>query len=119
MGDAVRTVLSKYATFSGRAGRGELWWWVLALLIVSIVVEALDRGLGFHGGGPLSFVLGLAVLLPNIAVGVRRLHDIDRTGWWLLIGLIPIVGLITLIVFYVMRGTPGPNRFGPAPVPVG
>jgi uncharacterized membrane protein YhaH (DUF805 family) len=57
----------------------------------------------------------LAILLPNIAVGIRRLHDIDRTGWWLLLALFPVVGTIVLIVFYATRGTPGPNRFGDVP----
>jgi uncharacterized membrane protein YhaH (DUF805 family) len=119
MGDAVRSVLSKYATFSGRAGRGEFWWWVLAVLIASFVVGVIDNMLfptafdhGMGGGGPLSILLGLAVLLPNLAVSVRRLHDLDRTGWWLLIGLVPLIGFLVLLFFYVQRGTPGPNRFG-------
>jgi uncharacterized membrane protein YhaH (DUF805 family) len=63
----------------------------------------------------LSSIFSLAVLVPSIAVSVRRLHDIDRTGWWVLIGLVPLVGWIVLLVFHVQDGTPGPNRFGPDP----
>ncbi len=63
----------------------------------------------------MSGIYSLAVLIPSIAVSVRRLHDIDRTGWWLLIALVPLVGAIVLIVFHVLDGTPGPNRYGPNP----
>jgi uncharacterized membrane protein YhaH (DUF805 family) len=116
--DAVRLVLSKYVTFSGRAGRAEFWWWVLALLLAAFVAGILD-GLLFGGdqpgSGPLAAVLALATLLPHLAVSVRRLHDIDRTGWWLLLSLVPIVGTLVLIYFYVLAGTPGANRFGPTP----
>ncbi len=115
MGDAVRSVLSKYATFSGRAGRPEFWWWVLALIIASIVAGLLDRGLGFDGGGPIGAVLTLATLLPSIAVAARRLHDTDRSAWWLLLALIPVAGGLVLLVFYCLSGRPGPNRFGPRP----
>jgi uncharacterized membrane protein YhaH (DUF805 family) len=65
---------------------------------------------------PLNTLSGLALLLPNLAVAVRRLHDTDRSGWWLLIALLPLIGLIVLIVFFCIRGTPGPNRFGPDPL---
>jgi len=65
----------------------------------------------------LGFIASLALLLPGLAVGARRLHDIDRTGWWLLIGFIPLIGLIVLIYFFIQRGTDGPNRFGAAPIP--
>jgi uncharacterized membrane protein YhaH (DUF805 family) len=124
MGDAIRSVLSQYATFSGRAGRAEFWWWVLAAFLGSLVIGALDNALfpplvaevDAFGGGPLSAIYGLALLLPNLAVNVRRLHDGDRSGWWLLIVLVPIIGFLVLLWFFVRRGTPGPNRFGPVPV---
>ncbi len=122
---AVRSVLTQYATFSGRASRSELWWWVLALIIVLIGTQIVDAFaitplLGFdfgdaNSGQPLSWLVSLAVLLPNIAVGVRRLHDTDRSGWWILIGFVPVVGALVLLFFYVSAGTDGSNRFGPKP----
>ncbi|AEB44166.1 DUF805 domain-containing protein [Micromonospora maris] len=116
--DAIRSAFSQYATFRGRARRSEYWWFSLFLLLVGIVASVLDGALGvdFEGsGGPVSLLVNLAVLLPSLAVAVRRLHDIDRTGWWLLLALIPIVGWIVLLVFALQNGTPGPNRFGPSP----
>jgi uncharacterized membrane protein YhaH (DUF805 family) len=98
--DAVRNVLSNYATFSGRAPRSEFWWWVLAVLIAVLVAGLLDSLLfGGSDGGfqPLSTVLGLGVILPNLAVAVRRLHDTHRTGWWFMIGLVPVIGLRGLL----------------------
>ncbi len=112
MSEAVRTVLSKYATFSGRAARPEFWWWVLATVLVSIVLNVLDHAAGMGELSPLSSLFGLFILVPQIAVAVRRLHDIDRSGWWLLIGLLPIVGWLVLLWFYIQPGTPGANRFG-------
>lgn len=111
MQEAVRTVLSKYATFEGRAARPEFWWWVLATVLASIVAGLVDRLL-FGDGQLLQGLLGLAIIVPNLAVGARRLHDIDRTGWWQLIGLVPIVGWLVLIWFFIQPGTPGRNRFG-------
>ncbi|ROS75340.1 DUF805 domain-containing protein [Cellulomonas sp. PhB143] len=116
-GDAVRSVLSQYAGFSGRARRSEYWFFYLAVIIVEIVVGIVDNVLGT--GGLLTGLVLLALILPSLAVAVRRLHDTDRTGWWILIGLIPIVGTIVLLVFYVSDSTPGPNRFGPSPKQVG
>jgi uncharacterized membrane protein YhaH (DUF805 family) len=116
--DAVRSVLSNYANFHGRAGRAEYWWWVLAVLITSIVAQMIDAaivpGAGV-GGGPVSAIVGIALILPNLAVAVRRLHDVGRTGWWVLLLLIPVIGLLVLVYFYVQRGEEGPNRFGPPP----
>ncbi len=112
MSEAVRSVLSQYATFSGRAGRPEFWWWVLATVLGSIVFNGLDHLLGMGELRPLSSLYGLAILLPQIAVSVRRLHDIDRTGWWLLIAFLPIIGWLVLLWFYIQPGTPGANRFG-------
>lgn len=119
MGEAVSTCLSKYATISGRARRSEFWWWVLAVWLVGIgvgIVEVLF-GLGApNGGGPLSALYALALILPNICVAGRRLHDTGRSAWWLLLVLVPLIGFIVLIVFYVQRGTAGENRFGPDPL---
>jgi uncharacterized membrane protein YhaH (DUF805 family) len=111
-------VLKKYAVFSGRARRKEYWMFVLFNLIIAIVLGIVDSMMGTvteQGIGLLGGLYSLAVLLPGIGVGIRRLHDTDRSGWWLLIGLIPLIGLIVLIVFFVQDSTPGENRFGPNP----
>ena len=110
--DAVRAALSKYATFSGRSRRSEYWWFALFNALVSIVGAGVDAALGRN---LIQFVVALALLLPNIAVLVRRLHDTGRSAWWLLIGLIPLVGSIVLIVFTVQDSQPGTNRFGDSP----
>ena len=110
--ESVRTVLSKYATFTGRASRSEFWWWCLVVFLVGLVLGAVEGSMFGNGYGILSGIFSLAVLLPNLAVGARRLHDGDRTGWWLLLLLIPILGFLVLIYFMVQRGTPGTNRFG-------
>jgi uncharacterized membrane protein YhaH (DUF805 family) len=110
--------LKKYAVFGGRSRRKEYWYFVLFSLIVSLVLSAIDALLGTFGStnvGLLGGIYGLAVLIPSIAVSVRRLHDIDRTGWWVLIGLVPVIGTIVLLVFAALEGTPGQNRFGPNP----
>jgi len=112
-------VLKKYAVFSGRARRAEYWYFVLFNIIVAIVLSLIDTLLGtfdiLRGVGLLSSLYGLAVLIPTLAVTVRRLHDIDRSGWWIFINLIPLIGFIVLLVFAVTDGTPGSNRYGPNP----
>ena len=111
--------LKKYAVFSGRARRMEYWYFVLFNLIVAFVLALIDALLGTTTGvssfGLLSGIYSLAVLIPTLAVLVRRLHDIDRTGWWILINLIPLVGTIVLLVFALTPGTPGSNQYGPDP----
>lgn len=108
-----KVVLGNYANFSGRAGRGEFWWFVLANAIVGIVLQVLGQASGIFG--VLYIVYSLALLVPNLAVGVRRLHDTDKSGWLLLVGLIPCVGFILLIVWFAAAGTAGPNKYGNAP----
>jgi uncharacterized membrane protein YhaH (DUF805 family) len=115
--DAVRTCLAKYVVFSGRARRSEYWWFVLFSFLVSMVAGILDLVLGtdyYRGSGLIGTIASLALLLPSLAVAVRRLHDTSRTGWWILIGLIPIIGWIVLIVFYV-QDSHGDNEYGPNP----
>ena len=111
--------LKKYAVFSGRSRRMEYWYFVLFNLIAYIVLSLIDALLGTYnivqGVGLLSGIYSLAVLIPTLAVMVRRLHDIDRTGWWILINLIPLIGTIVLLVFALTPGTPGSNRYGPDP----
>ncbi len=124
---AVRTGFSKYATFSGRAARPDFWWWVLFSVLVNLASNIVDAYLiapalglpsfGEDSAQPLSMLVALALLLPGLAVSVRRLHDIDRSGWWVLIAFIPIIGLIVLIYWYVQPGTDGENRFGPGREP--
>lgn len=112
--DAVKSVLTvNYANFNGRAGRPEFWWYVLFAMIASFVLSFVDSAiLGFPLVGT---IFSLATLIPGLAVSVRRLHDKDKSGWWLLIGLVPIVGIILLIYWYATEGTPGDNQFGPPP----
>ncbi|WP_040482134.1 DUF805 domain-containing protein [Luminiphilus syltensis] len=110
--------LKKYAVFSGRSRRKEYWYFFLFNLIITLILGLAEV---FAGIAPetdqsvLAALYQLAVLLPSIAVGVRRLHDTDRSGWWLLIGLIPIVGVIVLIVFFVQDSSANGNRFGENP----
>jgi uncharacterized membrane protein YhaH (DUF805 family) len=106
-------VLKKYVTFSGRARRTEYWMFLLFSVIASIVLSVVD---GVIGTAPvLGALYSLGVLLPSLAVSVRRLHDTDRSGWWLLLGLIPLVGPIALLVFFCFEGTREENRFGADP----
>lgn len=108
--EAVSSVFSKYATFTGRARRSEFWWFTLFSAIADVVATGIDRSIGLNVVGVL---YTLAALLPSLAVSARRLHDIDRSGWWMLIVLIPVVGWIIAIIWYAKEGTPGENRFGP------
>jgi uncharacterized membrane protein YhaH (DUF805 family) len=121
--DAIRTCLQrKYADFHGRARRSEYWFFALFTFIVGAVGGILDAILGIRSGtygtGPIQGILQLALLVPTLAVGVRRLHDTGRSGWWLLIGLIPIVGWIILLVFFVQDSQPA-NQHGPNPKGLG
>ena len=110
-GEAISTCFSKYVTFSGRANRPEFWWFMLFVWLGTIAASIIDSAaLGNYG--LVSTIFGLGVLLPNIAVTVRRLHDTDRSGWWYFLFLIPLVGIIILIIWFCQRGTPGRNRFG-------
>ena len=116
--EAVKSCFAKYVTFSGRARRSEYWWWVLFVFVVNSVAQGFDRILLGDSASILGPLVGLALLLPSIAVGARRLHDTDRSAWWLLIGLIPLIGGLILIFFFIQRGTEGSNRFGADPVTV-
>jgi uncharacterized membrane protein YhaH (DUF805 family) len=113
-GVAVRTCLTQYAGFSGRARRSEYWWFALFSFLVYLVASLLDAGIGAQVFGVIA---ALGLLLPTLAVGCRRLHDTGRSGWWWLIGLVPFAGGIVLLVFACLDSEPGPNRFGPSPKP--
>ena len=107
------TVLKKYAVFSGRARRKEYWMFILFNLIFAFALSFIEALAG--GPGILSSLYTLAVLIPGIAVAVRRLHDTNRSGWWLLINLVPLIGAIILLVFMVSDSQLGENQYGPNP----
>jgi uncharacterized membrane protein YhaH (DUF805 family) len=112
---AIGSGFTNYVNFSGRAARSEYWLWVLFTVIGCIAAGILDAALfGYDapGGSPLNAVFDVITFLPSLAIGVRRLHDIDRTGWWLLIAL-TVIGVFVLIYWACVKGTIWPNRFGP------
>lgn len=147
--DWAKRPIEKYADFTGRAARAEYWWYVLALIIIYILVRIVESIFGvnrmvFGVYGPLTLLIAAATIVPNLAVGVRRLHDTDRSAWWLLLlvpylvsaflmveayaagsmagfgaaGLVGLVGLVCCLIFLalmVLPGTAGSNRFGPNP----
>jgi len=112
-------VLKKYAVFKGRARRKEYWYFALFNIIVSLVLGVVDVLTGSFssedGMGLLGAIYSLAILIPAIAVSVRRLHDTGRSGWWLLIILIPLIGAIILLFFTVQDSKPEENKYGPSP----
>lgn len=118
--------LKKYADFTGRARRSEYWLFTLFIIIVEVVYIALVGVTGGFGGDGQMNGLGMAltglyclfllgIIIPSLAVAFRRLHDTDRSAWWLLIAFIPFIGGLVLLVFYVLPGTTGANKFGPDP----
>ena len=115
----LEALTKKYATFAGRARRSEYWYFVLFYVLAIVALAIVD---GFAGTfseeaeiGLFSGLFVLATFVPSLAVMVRRLHDTDRSGWWVLINFIPLIGAIVLIVFTVLDSQPGANRFGPNP----
>ena len=119
--EAVLRGFKNYVNFKGRATRAEYWWWSLFVVVASVILSIVDLMIGTYdaqsGNGLLSGLFGLATLIPGLALGARRLHDIDKSGWWLLmwIGSFLIVPLIVLIVWVVQRGDAYPNKHGPDP----
>ena len=119
---AVRTCLAQYASFRGRARRSEYWFFTLFVVLTNLLGSALKAALA--NAAPENAViifalvfdlLYLALLLPHLAVTTRRLHDTDHSGWWILIGLIPVIGTIIVLIWMCTPGDDGPNRFGPPP----
>jgi uncharacterized membrane protein YhaH (DUF805 family) len=110
----------KYFTFSGRASRSEYWLCVVAYMVLYIVAMILDFSFGLWseeaGIGTFSGIVFVATLIPTTAVAVRRLHDTNRVGWWYLIIIVPLFGVIALVVMFCLKGTDGDNRFGPNPL---
>jgi uncharacterized membrane protein YhaH (DUF805 family) len=111
-------VIRRYADFDWRSDRPEFWWFGLINVIVSLVLWGIGvAAFGLKGGQLVAILYGLVTLLPGLGVEIRRLHDTNRSGWWIVIGLIPVIGGIILIVFFASAGTQGPNGFGPPPPP--
>lgn len=146
--DWAKRPLEKYADFAGRAPRAEYWWYTLAIVVLAVIVSIIESILGLSRMvgpyGALSALLMVALIVPGLAVTVRRLHDTDRSGWWLLLlvpyfisvallamamaagstaglgsagllGIVGLVGCVVILVFMVLPGTAGENRFGPSP----
>ncbi len=121
----IDTLKYRYAQFHGRASRSEFWYFMLFYLLIDIVLVfidllVVDPMLGITPdqagqGGLLEIIYALAMLIPSIALAVRRLHDIGKSGWWYLIGLIPLVGALVLLYFFVLDSQPGTNQYGPNP----
>jgi uncharacterized membrane protein YhaH (DUF805 family) len=108
--EAVKSGFDHYTKFDGRASRPAFWWWFLFGILVAIATNIVDAIIGSQ---IISIIVSLGLILPNISVSIRRLHDTNRTGWWLLIALIPLIGIIVLIIFYVQKSDPGDNSYGP------
>jgi uncharacterized membrane protein YhaH (DUF805 family) len=110
--------LRRFAQFSGRSRRKEYWMFFLLTLASFIVASIIDNAAGLadeeYGVGPVYGLVALGLFIPSLAVSVRRLHDTGRSGWWLLLSLIPL-GALVLLYFYASNGEAGPNRFGPDP----
>ena len=113
-GDAIRICFSKYADFEGRARRSEFWYWYLFNVIISLGVNFMTFFMGTIAGVVFSSIVSLALLLPNIAVAVRRLHDTGRSGWMYLLGFIPCIGIIFLLIWWC-EDSKGDNEYGPSP----
>ena len=105
----------KFCNFVGRARRSEFWWFALANSVVSYLVNLIGGLISPTTGLVLACIVMLALLLPGLGVSVRRLHDIGKSGWMLLLALIPVVGAIILLVWFAKDGDPKPNQFGPSP----
>ena len=111
---AIKTCFNKYADFKGRATRAEFWWFELFVTLVGAATSKVDTvlfGVDFSDSGALESLWSLAIILPSLAVGARRLHDINRSGWWQLI-VLTVIGIIPLIIMWCLRSNPEENRFG-------
>jgi len=118
-GGAIKSGFANYVTFRGRASRSEYWFWTLFAVLLTVAGYIADTAL-FESPDPGLFapLVSLGLFLPGWAISIRRLHDLDRTGWWLLLAL-TVVGIILVLIWDCMKGTSGPNRFGPDPLASG
>jgi len=110
--EAVSSGFDHYTKFDGRASRPAFWWWFLFQVLVAIGAQILDAILGTHF---IYLIAALALLLPGLSVAIRRLHDTGRSGWWILIGIIPLIGFIVLLIFYLEDSHAETNEYGPPP----
>jgi uncharacterized membrane protein YhaH (DUF805 family) len=108
--ESIASGFRHYVNFRGRALRSQYWWWTLFVSVVAIIANVIQNATNIDW---LFAVVALALFLPGLSVAIRRLHDTNRRGWWILIGLIPIVGWIILFIWYVSKGTEGDNNYGP------
>ena len=115
--DALKSVFSQYANFNGRARRSEYWFFYLAYAVVSVVLSVLAQYSSIFS--VISAIVSLGLLCPSLAVSVRRLHDIGKSGWYYLFALIPLVGAIILLIWFVKDSEPGDNMYGPNPKGMG
>lgn len=113
--ESIKFGFSNYVNFKGRSRRSGFWYWTLFNVIVSFFFNVLSGGHSDSFFGIVGSLAALALFLPSLAYGVRRLHDIDKSGWFILFALIPLVGWIFLLVWYVKDSDPGTNRFGENP----
>ncbi|MFY9921851.1 MAG: DUF805 domain-containing protein [Mycobacterium sp.] len=112
--EAVKDGFAHYVDFNGRASRSAYWWWFLFAILLAVAVSAMD-GTIFEESMLLTLFVWLGLILPSLSVAIRRLHDTDRSGWWILISFIPIIGFIVLLVFHLQQGDPIDNRYGSPP----
>lgn len=114
---AVRMAFDSYCRFQGRSSRSEYWWWVLFVAILSFCIGIIEAILGFSMTAvqTTSGILSLVLLLPGLGLSVRRLHDIGKSGWWVLLGFIPVVGAIVLIIWFAQNSQMQDNQYGPVP----
>lgn len=125
--DAVSTCLGKYADFSGRAGRPEFWWFFVFNIAASLMASIFDGLAGTDvtstpltgDQGIVGILVTLALVVPNLSVGARRLHDTGRPAWWLLLLLVPCLGILVLIAFFCLPSQPQPNQYGEPPLQTG
>ena len=116
---AIRLGFQNYLNLKGRASRSEYWWWILFVSLTWIAATFIDTSffdVDAEEFGPVHSLAMLALLCPNVTVAVRRLHDCARSGWWLLIALVPILGFLLLVFWFAQPGTSGENRHGPDPL---
>lgn len=111
---AIKTVLSNFANFKDRSSKGEYWWWFLAYIVGYVAVAVVGGVIGL--AEILTGLFALGLFIPNLAVSIRRFHDIGKSGWWVLIFIIPLIGFIALIIFFI-RDSDGPNQYGEGPLP--
>lgn len=113
--EAVRDGFDHYVNFEGRASRSSFWWWVLFTFMAGVAANLLDLAID---ASIFSIIVGLGLILPNLSKAIRRLHDTGRSGWWVLIILIPLIGFIVLLIFYLEKSEPTENQYGPPPATV-